>query len=266
MIGETVSVYDFFPDGLPTTFLPIGLLGLLRLPAAMWVSNEWGFTFPRRGALERRDTELSTFQNDLRYQGGGARLRIVEYTALEAKGVEATREDPEQELFGQDISEETRPLLKTTHWKCLAYRAWWIASVSALMILGIRDIVNTFNPYVRNIPLSVSDILYSIMYLELCSGMLLITAAYVPQPRAHTRTIIPCVQSPWYKCYTGLMGFTALAAVVVACLETVQLPDGEYTTVPPLICYGDACRPWNRTALVEYAGLQWDRYLNVTTS
>ena len=210
MIGETVSVYDSFPDGLPTIFLPIGLLGLLRLPAAMWVSNEWGFVFPRKGELERRDTELSTFRNDLRYQGGGERLRIVEYTALEAKEVEATREDPEQKLFRQDISEETRPLLKTTHWKCLAYRAWWIVSVSALMILGIRDIVSTFNPYVRNIPLSVSDILYSIMYLELCSGMLLITAAYVPQPRAHSRTIIPCVQSLWYKFYTGLMGLRRL--------------------------------------------------------
>jgi hypothetical protein len=264
MIGETVSVYNAFPDGLPTIFLPIGLLGLLRLPAATWVSNDWGFAFPKKGELERRDTELSTFRNDLDYQGGG-RLGVVEYAALEAKEAEATGEDLEQKLFRQDVSDETRPLLKTTHWKCQAYRAWWIVSVSGLMILGIRDIVNTFNPYVRNIPLSVSDTLYSIMYLELCSGMLLITAAYVPQPRAHARTIIPCVQSLWYKFYTGLMGVTALATIVVACLETVQLPDGEYTTVPPLICYGDSCEPWNRTVVIEYAGLQWDRYLNVTS-
>jgi hypothetical protein len=266
MIGQNVSVYLSFPDGLPTIFLPIGLLGLLRLPAATWVSNEWGYTFSRKEKPERRDTESSTFRNDLRYQGGGGRLGIVEYTGLGVNEVQATGEDPEQQLFRQDISEETRSLFKTTHWKCLAYRAWWIVSVSALMILAIHDIASSFNPYVRNVPLSVTDTLYSIMYLELCSGLLLITAAYVPQPRAHTRTIIPCVQSLWYKLYTGLMGLTALAAVVVACLETVQLPDGEYTTMPPLICYGDACEPWNRTALIEYAGWQWDRYLNVTTS
>jgi hypothetical protein len=57
---------------------------------------------------------------------------------------------------------------------------------------------------------------------------------------------------------------TALAAVIVASLETVQLPDGSFTTMPPLVCHGDSCEPWNTTGLMEYVRWEWDRYLNLT--
>jgi hypothetical protein len=242
LVGNVVSTFIGFPDGLPTTFLPIGLLGLLRLPAAAWVSNEWGYTFPKK-------------RNELGYKIGELRK---EYTALRTS--EVMREDPEE---CQSQLNKERRLLDTRSWKCLAYRAWWILSISGLMALAIRDITAMFNPYTRNQPLSVSDLLYLILYLELCTGFLLITPALVLQ-RDHASTIIPCIQSLWYKLYTGLMMLTALAAVIVASLETVQLPDGSFTTMPPLVCHGDSCEPWNTTGLMEYVRWEWDRYLNLT--
>ena len=131
------------------------------------------------------------------------------------------------------------------------------------MALAIKDIAADFNPYIRNILLSLSQLLYLILYLELCTGFLLITPAFVLQ-RDHASTIIPCVQSWWYKLYTLLMMLTALAAVTVASLETVQLPDGSFTTEPALICSGNFCKPWNRTGLMKYMSREWDRYLNLT--
>jgi hypothetical protein len=222
--------------------LPIGLLGLLRLPAAAWVSNEWGYTFPKK-------------RNELGYKTGELGK---EYTALRTS--EVMREDPEE---CQSQLNKERRLLDTRSWKCLAYRAWWILSISGLMALAIRDITAMFNPYTRNQPLSVSDLLYLILYLELCTGFLLITPALVLQ-RDHASTIIPCIQSLWYKLYTGLMMLTALAAVILASLETVQLPNGIFTTMPPLICYGDSCEPWNTTILMEQMSWEWGRYLNLT--
>jgi hypothetical protein len=242
LVGDAVSSFIGFPDGLPTTFLPIGLLGLLRLPAAAWVSHEWGYTFPKkRSELGDKIGELG-----------------IEYTALRTS--ETMGEDPEQHQF-QRIQE--RRLLDTRSWKCLVYRAWWVLSISGFMTLAIRDIATNFNPYDRNQPLSISDLLYLLLYLELCTGFLLITPALVLR-RDHASTIIPCIQSLWYKLYTGFMMLTALAAVIVASLETVQLPDGSFTTMPPLICYGDSCEPWNRTGLMEYMRSEWDRYLNLT--
>jgi hypothetical protein len=248
MVGNAVSELIGFPMGLPTTFLPIGLLGLLRLPAAAWVSNEWGYTFLTKGKKEWRDEQRLRDQKELR----------LEYTELGTS--EVMGEVPEEDQF--QLIEERR-LLDTRSWKCLAYRAWWIFSISGLMALAIKDIAADFNPYHRNTPLSISELLYLILYLELCSGFLLITPAFVLR-RDHASTIIPCVQSLWYKLYTGLMMLTALAAVTVASLETVQLPDGSFTTEPPLICYGDLCEPWNKTVLMEYVSWEWDRYLNLT--
>jgi hypothetical protein len=62
------------------------------------------------------------------------------------------------------------------------------------------------------------------------------------------------------------MMLTALAVVIVASLETVQLPDGSFTTTPPLVCYGGSCEPWNTTGLMEHMSWEWDRYLNLTNS
>jgi hypothetical protein len=257
LVGNAVSDLIGFPTGLPTTFLPIGLLGLFRLPAAAWVSNEWGYTFLNKGKNESRDEVRLRDQDELGYK---IRELGVEYEGFGTS--EATGEDPEDHQF--QLIEERR-LLDTRSWKCLAYRAWWILSISGLMALAIRDIAANFNPYTWNAPFSISQLLYEIMYLELCTGFLLITPAFVLQ-RGHASTIIPCVQSLWYKLYTGLMMLTALAAVTVASLETVQLPNGSFTTEPPLSCLGDLCEPLNRTALVEYVSWQWDQYLNLTNS
>jgi len=192
---------------------------------------------------------------ELRYRVGELG---VEYTGLGTSETIGT--DP-----GEDQNQliEERRLLDTTSWKCLTYRAWWIVSISGLMALAINDIAENLNPYRQILPLSISQLLYLTLYLELCTGFLLITPAFVLQ-RDHASTIIPCVQSLWYKLYTGLMMLTALAAVTVASLETVQLPDGSFTTEPPLTCYGNLCEPWNKTRLMEYMSWEWDRYLNLT--
>jgi hypothetical protein len=255
LVGGTVSKYIGFPDGLPTTFLPIGLLGLLRLPAAAWLSNEWGYTFPKKRKHDGSDDKQLRDRNELGYERGELGIKYTGLATSEAMG-----EDPDESQLPL-IAE--RRLLDTRSWKCRAYRAWWILSICGLMILAITDIAISFNPYHRNQPLSISDLLYSILYLELCTGFLLITPTFVLQ-RDHASTIIPCVQSLWYKLYTGLIMLTALAAVVVASLETVQLPDGTFTTEPPLLCYGDSCVSWNKTILMENMSGEWDRYLNLT--
>jgi len=139
LVGSAVSDLIGFPEGLPTTFLPIGLLGLLRLPAAAWVSNEWGYTFPKEGKNECRDGVRLRDWKELRYRVGELG---VEYTGLGTSETIGT--DP-----GENQSQliEERRLLDTTSWKCRTYRAWWIVSISGLMALAINDIAGNLNPY-----------------------------------------------------------------------------------------------------------------------
>ena len=99
------------------------------------------------------------------------------------------------------------------------------------------------------------------MYLELCGGLLLITPVLVLR-RNHASTLIPCLQSWWYKLYTGFMVLTALATLIFASLETVQLPNGVYMSRAPVICYWDRCEPWNKTAVLDNVRWEWEPYFN----
>jgi hypothetical protein len=253
------SVYGF-PDGLPYIFMPIGLLGLVRLPAAAWVSSEWGYDF-NNSKREKSQEESSLFRNGVPNRTYRISRKPVpgQYTALEMRELP----DTERGIVPARPAERRQKLLDIGDWKCHVYRAWWIISVVGLAALGIKDLAAALTPYYIQQPLSVSILAYLIMYLELCGGFLFITPVLVLR-RNHASTLIPCLQSWWYKLYTGLMVLTALTTLVFASLETVRLPDGGYMSSAPVTCEWDVCEPWNKTAVLEIARWEWERYFNMS--
>jgi hypothetical protein len=217
---------DTFRAVLPSLFVPLGLLGLVRLSAACWISQDFGYS----------------------YKEGHPPLLYTSHAT-------------ESELEDWKFAVRHR-LLDTRNWKCICYRIWWLATISALMGLGIFDIFSSFYiPGAETINLSLTFLLYLLMYMQLTVGMLAIHLVYVLK-HEHVSTVIPCSQSKWYKFLTFLMVATAVAAVVVASLETIQLPDGEYISVPPLNCTWEGiCEPLNTTILMESVQLEWLTFL-----
>ena len=249
-----------FPDGLPYLFVPIGLLGLVRLPAAAWVSNEWGYDFTNLG-IRKICMESLQFRN----KAPNRTFRIMrkpvpgQYIACKMRGLP----DTEHGIVSTRLTERRQKLLHIGNWKCYAYRGWWIVSNITISALGVRDVATSFVPSHSHRPLSASMIIYLMLYLELCGGFLLITPVLVLR-RNHTSTLIPCLQNWWYKLYTWLIVLTALAALVFASLETVQLPDGTYMSTELVTCHWDQCRVWNKTSLLEGVRKEWERYLNIS--
>jgi hypothetical protein len=260
MIASIAPLTYGFPDGLPYIFLPIGLLGLLRLPAAPWVTNEWGYDFSN-SKIKTAQLKSLRFRNEKLAQTYRVLRKPVpgQYMALNMTDLS----EREQGIVPARPSETMPKLLNIGNWKCSVYRAWWIVSIVAIMALGLEDLTVALTPFRIGPPTSVSLIAYEIMYLELCGGLLLITPVLVLR-RKHTTTLIPCLQSWWYKLYTWLMILTALTAFILASLETVQLPDGSYTSRAPIICHWDQCKPWNKTSVLAGVRRDWERFFNMS--
>jgi hypothetical protein len=215
-----------FSRDLTGLFVPLGLLGLLRLPAACWISSDFGYSYER----------------------GHPPLLHTSYTA-------------ESELEDWKFTVRSR-LVDTRNWKCICYRIWWIATVLATMGLALYDLCSSlYIPNAEAINMSSTQFIFDLMYMQLTAGILLIHITYVLK-REHVSTVIPCSQSAWYKLFTFLMVATAVAAVVVASLETIQLPSGQYVTVPPVNCTMEGtCGPINRTTFIESVTSDWLAFL-----
>jgi hypothetical protein len=215
-----------FSDGIPFFFMPLGLLGLLRLPAAYWITKDFGFS--------------------------GTRGPFTDFTRL-----------TQSELEVWKFAVRCR-MSETRNWKCLCYRIWWVASISTIMGFGVCDIIETFNiPGATTFFFSTSNFLFQLLYLLLTTGCILIHFIYVWR-REHVSTLIPCIQSQWYKLYTYVLMATAAVTLIVGSLETIQVPDGTYTTWPPSNCssVNGICTPVNRTLFMTFVDEQWGQFLD----
>jgi hypothetical protein len=214
-------------DGIPHLFMRIGLLGLLRIPAAYWVTN------------------------DFEYKIKGSQQPYVDFSYLT---------DPELEVWKFAVR---RRLGDTRSWKCTFYRTWWLGTVLAVAGLATYDMLAGFIlPGAKMGFQSLFEFLYLLMYLQLAVGCAIIHIVYVLR-RDHVSTVIPCIQSKWYKLYTWILIVATIVTVIVGSLETVLLPDGSYTTSPPLDCSSaeGTCTALNKTAILEYVDSEWERFL-----
>ncbi|KAH0565443.1 hypothetical protein GP486_001160 [Trichoglossum hirsutum] len=206
--GATLLVGSHI-DGLPALFSFLAIMGFSRLGPALWLSNEYGYT---DGGEPGKQSPMGTH----------GYLPVVDDTDREPS--EVTREM---------ISKRLHPVL---HWRGILFRA--IGFLTALVTIGLsimsmlRGIVWQFPGDPDNRPLSVSSILMTAMYLPLVLGTLIIHTAYI----ASGSTVLPCVQSLWYKLYTYVLILLASLAFVAGAFETRVITCsplcGKYTYLP----------------------------------
>jgi len=185
-----------FPEGLPYIFLPLALLGLLRLPAALWCTGDYTYM----DASEKVDDDKTSFVEETEvvsdrlldawsWKGTAYRIWwILSIIGLSGTGV------------------------------MICSQLWWS--------WGPSDPPDGYS--------SLSEVLIDIMFLIGSAGGLLIHCTYVLKGRTDS-TVIPCIHSMWYKIFTLLLFALAIASVVVSALETRKLPDGTTTTFPDVV-------------------------------
>lgn len=200
--------------GLPYVFFPLGCLGLPRLLAAFWLSNDYGYLNTEEMGLVRGITGSSVRTQKV-VQG-----HVLEYP-VDDRAVEANVSDRLQDRHC---------------WKGIVYRMFWIVSICALLGISVAATSKLWWGYAPNMPYcSLSHLMFNTMYLVTTSCGLLIHCTYVLMGRTGT-TLIPCIHSTWYKIFTIILIAMALVSVLSNLLETRQLLDGTTTTLPEFHC------------------------------
>jgi hypothetical protein len=217
-----------FGSDLTTLFFPLALIGILRLPAAPWLTNEHAYAYSD-------ETKKAPQQSSTRV-GKGASV----WTASPA--------------------EQTSGYLATNHWKCILYRLWWALSILGVMGLGLYTCFHQLQVSPGNtVYFSTTLLLEVLMYAVLCLGFIGVHVGYSLTKR-HVSTVVPCANSIWYKLYTVLLMALAVAAFIVGSIETVQYPNGTFNSQPPLNCQNNTCMI-NETDWIGPSDKSWRDFL-----
>jgi hypothetical protein len=228
----------YYRQGLPNVFIPIAILGLMRLPAALWLSDDYGYLdiAQTAGDSGRNAAETSAATVE---EAGHRLLELEPRISKRANVTHTTIVSPLSTTLS-NLSEitttDTRRLHSSHSPRGLAYRVWWFLSITGLLSFAAVSTSHTIwgNPRsFRYIPLS--HLLTNILYFVLAAAAVLITSTYIFLGRA-TSTLIPCIHATWYKMFTVALAALGLVVVLVAALETRQLYNGDLSALPEFQC------------------------------
>jgi hypothetical protein len=195
-------------DALGTVFFPLAFIGLLRLPAAYWLTDHFIvmhlFDVNDNIPLQR---EMSSTSQDLLLRTQSPVLR--------------------QRSDGVNDADERPVIFQRPHNLGLAVRVFYITFM--LFALGIC-IFQIIYPMIhaQHIPLTMCAMSWLYMFLLIGGTFIMVRQAFgqTSQPIS-----VPCANLKWYKTYTVVLLVMALATTIIAALETHRDWKGDYTAV-----------------------------------
>ncbi|KUJ16599.1 uncharacterized protein LY89DRAFT_87973 [Mollisia scopiformis] len=208
LVHGTQGLYAY-TVALNTIFFPLATLGLLRLPAALWLTTDYAY---RHNEDWESDTPEMGLHPNLGVRSNSALVRPTT-NSLDAPIV---------------------PNRFRSHrgWLSIAVRGFYLIMITGLLVLCI---------YMLTAPVGTGDAEFSATNLTLNLTFLFFLAfstgtigAYILLGRCKT-TIIPCITATWYKIYTGILFAAMFTVFIIACLETRRTPCGRFTTYPKTI-------------------------------
>jgi hypothetical protein len=196
---------------ITTIFIPLATFGLLRLPAALWLTDVENY--------RSEDEDEPGSSND---------YEMVPICSCSAKHTQST-------THPLHASMELATNYHTTHsWQGIVVRAFFLLVIFLLLSVGVASLMPP-KPLGYTNEVSWMTLtwlvmgLFYIMFLGVTFGTL---AFYILRGHA-TTTVIPCVGHIWYKIYTGAFFAMMVLLFTIAALETRKTPCGMLTTLSP---------------------------------
>lgn len=189
---------------LDTIFFPLAVMGLLRLFSAFWLTSDYAYAeTPDNAAFEMRRRSVETGGTD-----GDA-------TLLGDWNVTPTCCTPVR-------------FRKVTFWASILFRV-----VFLLLTMGLSAVPLLFLTLVPS--MSAGTVTFSITLFTLVLFYLVLFVATATILAYHffrgcTSTVLPCIESLWYRAYSAVILGLILALFTVACIETRKTPCGSYTS------------------------------------
>jgi hypothetical protein len=222
---------------IATMFFPLALIGLLRLPATYWLSEEATYTDHRSiVGIERpaaRNPDDDTY-SDYRTTLDGEKLLLgspsSDTSSLASKASPSTK--PLLTIRYSLEPNDTPPYIahRPNSWRGWLVRIFFLTCILALASLSITLTLPFLNFW--DIFMSITAYLQAWFYSFMLVSTFLIIAKYANDEEATTTTVIPCIHTLWYKIYTGILFLLMLIFILFAALETKKSTCGSFTTFP----------------------------------
>ncbi|KAH7385943.1 hypothetical protein BKA66DRAFT_440598 [Pyrenochaeta sp. MPI-SDFR-AT-0127] len=231
--------------GVDMIFYPLAVLGLLRLCATIWLTEdfEYGSRIDVSNQINRQTLPgLSTNDVDINMK----------------------------------LDEDLDPFLTTPYqpgprfrtpgssWPSRIFRTCYLLLVGSVWAMAslyfIPGIFTTYAIY------TTTSFLVSLFYFIYLTISVILYTFYCFRGQT-TSTIIPCISSIWYRVYTLLVMCVMFVLIIIASIETNRTPLGDYTslTAPVKLDCTYRNRWWPLTNTASFWGLAseheivWDR-------
>ncbi|TGO35350.1 hypothetical protein BHYA_0161g00130 [Botrytis hyacinthi] len=203
---------------LGTVFAPLAICGLIRLPAAIWISDDYSYM----------DVDIDSDSDP-------------EFEICDGYGLTNTlkpcKSPTSRTLLSLGLLEpfpvHSLDLHSPRSWRGITVRILFLLPLLALLVLALLYLIpfeTSSDP--SNIFFTLTQFLVVIFFTIFLVCSIPIYTFYFLTNNS-TTTIIPCITSLWYKIYTALLFACILGLVCIAGLETRTTPCGLYTTTPP---------------------------------
>lgn len=208
LLGSILKGYQYSNTvAVSTIFFPLATFGLLRLPAALWLTDDYAY----RNTEELEMAPVIASEAD---------LELISYPTANLQsttGLLETSYDSPVERFHPPHS-----------WRGITVRLFFLLIILGLYAVSLLLLVSPWSP-AANIFTTTTNFTLDLFYQVFLSISLVTMAAYILLGRS-TTTIIPCICSRWYKIYTCFLFAAMLIVITIAALETRRTPCGRYTT------------------------------------
>ncbi|OTA92429.1 hypothetical protein M434DRAFT_21880 [Hypoxylon sp. CO27-5] len=206
-----MAVDDIFPV--------LALLGLLRLCAALWLTDDFVYTTSHSSQRSRMSLP-------------GALTITVEETA----GRKASFDSLLLSGFAVTVAAETQ-FRSQSYWPSRLFRTFYFLAIVALAVLCARFLI----PWSKQESMySTTSILVGILDITFLVMSIFLYGYY--SARGTTSTIIPCISSIWYKIYTLVIMSFIGTLIIIAAIETKKTPCGKYTSLSGELGDIDTCK------------------------
>ncbi|KAI0201365.1 hypothetical protein F4808DRAFT_424949 [Astrocystis sublimbata] len=214
LVGTFCGVHEFSANlGVDTAFSTFAIFSLWRLGEAMWLTDDYMFTFKHSVIKPSFNLERTERSFD----------SLLERTSIDTG------------LIGRYKPTSTWPsrLCRTAYIVALA--SFWVIDV----LLSLPVCWSGY-PCKDGFNHAASTVIQIVFLFTIATSSLILHLYYFYKGRT-TSTIIPCISSTWYKIYSFAIALAAVTLLVLSAVETRKTPCGKYTKLPGQIGDVAAC-------------------------
>lgn len=188
-------------------FIPLAIGSLFRLPAALWLSDDFGY-----------GTAVDDSKN-----------LVLGFTRTRSKGYrQLTDDEMRPGGTGQIDYSEYDHLHPQRYIPAILFRAAVLIFIAALIFgFGLGHILSHTRKMAESF--GASKLSIHVTYLLMLAVLFILCLWYFARGYA-TTTLIPCINSVWYTVFTIFWYCLIVVAFVINCLEMRRTSCGIYTT------------------------------------